>query len=237
MSEDQQVPPQYKCPICGKWGRSMSLPRGVPNGYLFCNPKARRGGKGCGEIFKHIRIPACTKIVIPRELSIADRLAAIEAMGYKLLDAMKASGKHKPLARTCEWNYVYSSIWATDGTCDCGCGRPKTSPNRKFASTECGDIVYSAAAMIASQGNRLRQFLVDLRGESCEKCKTPTRSLEVDHILEVSQGGGLCWIDNFQLLCQPCHKDKTAAYATVRAKAAREQAAIDAPPPAQLSLF
>lgn len=32
---------------------------------------------------------------------------------------------------------------------------------------------------------------------------------DADHILEVSEGGGLCGLENFQTLCIPCHTRKT----------------------------
>ncbi len=32
---------------------------------------------------------------------------------------------------------------------------------------------------------------------------------DMDHIKPVSQGGGLCGLENYQTLCIPCHKDKT----------------------------
>jgi 5-methylcytosine-specific restriction endonuclease McrA len=36
---------------------------------------------------------------------------------------------------------------------------------------------------------------------------------DADHILEVVNGGGLCGLDNYQTLCHPCHKAKTAKLA------------------------
>jgi hypothetical protein len=40
---------------------------------------------------------------------------------------------------------------------------------------------------------------------------------EADHILEVVNGGGECDLGNYQTLCVPCHKKKTAQHAHERA--------------------
>ena len=44
---------------------------------------------------------------------------------------------------------------------------------------------------------------------------------DADHIVEVIEGGGECGLDNYQTLCCPCHKRKTADLAKRRAKARR----------------
>lgn len=36
------------------------------------------------------------------------------------------------------------------------------------------------------------------------------RLWEADHIVAVSNGGGVCGLDNMQTLCVPCHKKKTS---------------------------
>ena len=46
---------------------------------------------------------------------------------------------------------------------------------------------------------------------------------DADHILEVVNGGGLCGLENYQTLCHPCHKAKTARLARERAEARRAQ--------------
>jgi 5-methylcytosine-specific restriction endonuclease McrA len=40
---------------------------------------------------------------------------------------------------------------------------------------------------------------------------------DADHITEVIWGGGQCSLENYQTLCVPCHKRKTARLAKVRA--------------------
>ncbi len=49
-----------------------------------------------------------------------------------------------------------------------------------------------------------------------------SRSLwDADHIKPVAEGGGLCGLDNYQTLCQACHKAKTAEQARRKAAARR----------------
>lgn len=54
----------------------------------------------------------------------------------------------------------------------------------------------------------------------------PIRSLwDADHILEVVNGGGECGLENYQTLCQVCHKAKTKKLAADRAKARKAEKA------------
>jgi len=41
---------------------------------------------------------------------------------------------------------------------------------------------------------------------------------DADHIVPVSEGGGLCGLENIRTLCIPCHHDQTAALAARRRK-------------------
>lgn len=91
-------------------------------------------------------------------------------------------------------------------------------------------VLLDVAWLISYPGPHLLQFIREFRGPYCEHCRTAIAT-DLDHILEVNEGGGLCWVDNFQILCRPCHKAKTAKYAAKRA--ARARAAKDV----QLNLF
>ena len=51
----------------------------------------------------------------------------------------------------------------------------------------------------------------------CVKCGETT-SLEVDHIVEVADGGPQFELSNLQTLCKKCHLKKTAKNITTRAK-------------------
>lgn len=39
--------------------------------------------------------------------------------------------------------------------------------------------------------------------------KARIATLELDHVTPVWKGGGGCWLNNYQLLCNRCHKIKT----------------------------
>lgn len=41
---------------------------------------------------------------------------------------------------------------------------------------------------------------------------------EMDHIIPVIEGGGLCGLDGYRTLCRPCHKSESAALAQRRAQ-------------------
>ena len=218
------VPARYACPVCGKWGRSHHSNREIPSGYLFCNPKARTGGRGCGEIFKHRTVNACERIVFPVETMEAQRIERTIALGFRMVQSMKAAGVHDSRLRQCKWSDVYNYHWEQNGLCDCGCGQTKIA-GKRFATSTCSGIFYDVAEMIARQGKTLLKFLVKLRGQRCESCGDEPKLmgyLEIDHIVEVANGGGMCWIDNFQLLCQKCHKEKTARFAAFRASQVRQ---------------
>lgn len=49
---------------------------------------------------------------------------------------------------------------------------------------------------------------------------------DLDHILPVQHGGGACGIENLQLLCIWCHKEKTAEQARGRRRDRQPQAAL-----------
>lgn len=45
-------------------------------------------------------------------------------------------------------------------------------------------------------------------GNICAMCGEK-KYCEVDHIVPVSKGGGLCPLDNLRMLCQKCHRKET----------------------------
>jgi 5-methylcytosine-specific restriction endonuclease McrA len=46
---------------------------------------------------------------------------------------------------------------------------------------------------------------------------------DADHMVPVEDGGGACGLDNYQTLCIPCHKSKTAEQAAQKAKRRQRQ--------------
>lgn len=53
-----------------------------------------------------------------------------------------------------------------------------------------------------------RQELLERDGWACVYCGA-TDELEIDHIIPFSRGGA-CSVDNFQVLCGPCNRSKSA---------------------------
>src|SRR5450759_254868 len=43
---------------------------------------------------------------------------------------------------------------------------------------------------------------------------------EADHIIPVADGGGECGLDNYRVLCRPCHVRVTVAWRATRTRAA-----------------
>jgi len=251
----REVPLQYKCPVCGKWGRrAHSLDyRGWGYSYYYCNPKARKGGKGCGERFRYIEpYTGCVRINnhLLEFIHKETKTERMIALGFELVQFAKTNGTHRPFERKVLNRVLYGPYLESkkaEAKCPCGCGNELKMNDRgqieRFAHYTCPDMFYRVSEMITNQGEGLRKFLADLRGCRCEQCQQSQQyisALEVDHIVEVNEGGGMCWIDNYQLLCADCHKDKTKVYAGVRAERARaEKEAMKpiVPPMAQLSLF
>ena len=50
---------------------------------------------------------------------------------------------------------------------------------------------------------------------------------EMEHVVPVVEGGGLCGLDGLATLCLPCHQASTAALAARRAEAARPQMTLE----------
>ena len=232
---DEKPPIEYTCPVCGKWGRNygpnLTGPDSMMVTFYHCNPKARRGGKGCGEIFRRIKKGACeiyfhewvNKNVIDE--ASQNQNERLIAMGFKLLELLKIRGLHDPFKRTFPSSQIHTLLNDKDSPlCECGCGKSKRlngsgTPTGRFANQTCAEIVYTAAYYLGNPGPQVTEFLINVRGEKCEHCEnTEGKYFELDHIVEVNEGGGMCWIDNFQILCPSCHKKKTAEYAARRAK-------------------
>ena len=95
-----------------------------------------------------------------------------------------------------------------DGLCATGCGEPLTGRQRRWCSYHCSDAANRAYAIIQSMTASIHYYLVLLHGRKCNICKE-RHGQEVDHIIEIADGGGGLFLDNFQLVCQPCHVTKT----------------------------
>lgn len=110
------------------------------------------------------------------------------------------------------------------GVCACGCGTKLEGRCVKWAHPSHGHAAYHVYAIFAGYSGEIRSAVFERDQGVCAACGTvhahawPT-TWEADHILEVVDGGGGCWLDNYQTLCtDPCHKAKTAQLITRRAQ-------------------
>ena len=94
------------------------------------------------------------------------------------------------------------------GVCACGCGVELTGRQTRWASEQCNSNAYYGFAIIQGNTSVIRKTLFSLQSGVCQSCGVYSDTWEADHILPVHQGGGACEIDNFQTLCQKCHKEK-----------------------------
>lgn len=105
--------------------------------------------------------------------------------------------------------------------CSCGCGRKLTGKRRRWATDQCQQFAYSVNAIINGRSEVITHFLKLYFGEwACKSCGLMdvytefnngmiVDDIHKDHIVAVANGGGGCWLSNYQLLCKSCHKEKT----------------------------
>lgn len=96
-----------------------------------------------------------------------------------------------------------------EGQCACGCGQALTGRRTKWASRECNDKAYVKFAILKGNNGVIRKELFKRDLGYCHNCGVYDSNWEADHIISVFKGGGACELDNFQTLCQYCHKQKT----------------------------
>ena len=93
-------------------------------------------------------------------------------------------------------------VWDRDkGLCQ-GCGRDIVKSQRVFYLS-----VYGVERVWFRDAEKQEPELASLLGYG------RGRWGEVDHIVAVKDGGGLCLLDNLQLLCGQCHAGRTAEQA------------------------
>lgn len=56
----------------------------------------------------------------------------------------------------------------------------------------------------------IRKVIFDRDEGFCRLCGSYDNLWEVDHVIEVREGGGACGLDNLQTLCPSCHDEKTS---------------------------
>lgn len=86
------------------------------------------------------------------------------------------------------------------------CNSPVLPPRVRWCSKACistADIYLNdgIAARVARERDKW----------TCVLCGSQDGNVEVDHIIPVCRGGGLCGPDNLRTLCVPCHKIETVS--------------------------
>jgi 5-methylcytosine-specific restriction endonuclease McrA len=97
------------------------------------------------------------------------------------------------------------------------CWSPLSSPRAEYCGPSCqwrfhGRYFWDAARVVVMRRDRY----------TCRSCgkRGRKRELEVDHILEIAEGGPSLDYDNLQTLCRPCHREKTVAFLRSRGRSA-----------------
>lgn len=112
--------------------------------------------------------------------------------------------------------------------CACGCQKQLDGRKRRWASKECQVLPLQIFFIIQGDVDVISKYVRARDGEGCRRCSRTwndiwesldpelpwdTRArmsqMELDHIVPVWKGGGGCWLNNYQFLCNGCHKIKT----------------------------
>ena len=115
---------------------------------------------------------------------------------------------------------VYDLFPKNGNKCGCGCGKTLRGRQLRWASEECQNYAVSVRFIIAGQTPTIAKFLRIYYGWNCSKCGCENKGhdmgyngivswIKIDHIIPVKNGGGACWLSNYQLLCHDCHVGKT----------------------------
>lgn len=105
--------------------------------------------------------------------------------------------------------------------CGCGCGVKLSGRRTRWATADCSAFANHVFSIIYGRSELISRYLQHIAGHyaGCMICSEVITSssdnrnhyVEVDHILPVKQGGGGCWLSNYQQICIPCHTIKSKA--------------------------
>lgn len=119
------------------------------------------------------------------------------------------------------------------------CSVKLTGRRKVFCSDECGNKLHGRVYM---NTNWIRRAVVKRRGPDCASCGTHIASslvdggpeypeyekIDIDHILALKDGG-TNHIDNLQVLCKDCHKEKTRFEARKRSSRVHKEFPVPTP--------
>lgn len=108
------------------------------------------------------------------------------------------------------YNYIqfFEMFPDNENLCACGCGKELTGRRKRWATNDCQKFAVAVWEILSGRAVFSR-FLLNIYdgGQICRRCGG--LGTDLDHIIPIQKGGGACWISNFQMLCNPCHKVKT----------------------------
>lgn len=117
---------------------------------------------------------------------------------------------------------------ALDGICACGCKKELSGRRKKWATDDCSSFAFGVFSIIRGGTDYVRRLMQGYLEYKCCKCgcenyiiEAPNSifsGLQVDHILAVQNGGGGCWLGNYQFICHRCHSVKTTGDNQIRNK-------------------
>ncbi len=95
------------------------------------------------------------------------------------------------------------------------CRAPIVFPRRTFCGEACVHEwkIRSSPYYVREQVKKRDKGICRLCGANVVKSR---RKWEADHIVPVADGGGECGLDNYRLLCRPCHVRVTLAWRASR---------------------
>lgn len=109
----------------------------------------------------------------------------------------------------------------TDGKiCGCGCGIKLTGRKTRWATEDCEAFAVAVRLIVYGASDTIARYMRKYYGWRCSGCGCEDHGhdmghngviswIKVDHIIPVKNGGGACWLSNYQLLCHDCHVKKT----------------------------
>lgn len=134
--------------------------------------------------------------------------------------------KINPLKR---WQPVSMSAWPEiPGYCSCGCGTQLTGRQTRWANVNHASSLLTIIRIIQGNSDTIRRVMLSYLPEKCVTCGRDgylqesskqhvlsnghiytehwsANGIHVDHILSVKNGGGGCWLGNYQFLCHVCN--------------------------------
>ena len=95
-----------------------------------------------------------------------------------------------------------------DGICCCGCGMALAGRRTRYATDDCQRYCESVWGIISGHMGYISGYVMGMYNNKCAKCEE-TCDLEIDHEVEVCDGGARGWLSNYRPLCKSCHREKT----------------------------